>query len=403
MDSRRNAILPMAINASEQLFRSLFREVLESDEEDELVEAFLLEVHLRLRGASRKAIRIEGYVEEIVPRFNTKQFREHYRMLPSTFELLENRLGPILAGDPINKPCIPVRTQLLATLWLLATPDSFRSVGLKHNLAKSSLNVSVQRVVAALNDMAGNVIRWPEGNCLDVVKQKFQCLSNMPNVIGAIDGCDISIDAPKEHSLHYKIRKKNYAVVLQAVCDSELRFIDCFAGYPGSVGDRRIFRNSDLFWAAEHNMNALFPNGEYIIADKAYPVLSWCIPSYIDNGRLTRAQKHFNSVLSLTRQVIERCFALLKGRFRRLKHLCMKRLDLIPSFILACCVLHNICLYGFEENHVEEDNVDDFIEEGFQTERQLVRGNDDDDHVGLQQEGEAKRAYLVNIFERNNR
>lgn len=128
-----------------------------------------------------------------------------------------------------------------------------------------------------------------------------------------------------------------------------------------------------------------------------------CISEFLTMNFLFQAQKHFNSVLSLTRQVIERCFALLKGRFRRLKHLCMKRLDLIPSFILACCVLHNICLYGFEENHVEEDNVDDFIEEGFQTERQLVRGNDDDDHVGLQQEGEAKRAYLVNIFERNNR
>ncbi|KYN50363.1 hypothetical protein ALC62_15746 [Cyphomyrmex costatus] len=81
----------------------------------------------------------------------------------------------------------------------------------------------------------------------------------------------------------------------------------------------------------------------------------------------------------------------------------MKRIDLIPSFILACCVLHNICLHGLEENHLEEDNVDDFIEEGFQNVRRLVReNNDDDDDIGLQQEGEAKRAYLVHIFERNN-
>lgn len=117
----------MTINASEQLFRSLFSETFESsDEEEELVEAFLLEAHLRLRGPLRKAVRIEGYVEKTVPRFNTKQFRENYRMLPSTFELLENRLGPILTGNPGNKPCIPVRTQLLASLWLLATPDSFR-------------------------------------------------------------------------------------------------------------------------------------------------------------------------------------------------------------------------------------------------------------------------------------
>jgi len=53
-------------------------------------------------------------------------------------------------------------------------------------------------------------------------------------------------------------------------------------------------------------------------------------------------------------------------------------------------VLHNICLHGLEENHVEEDNVDDFIEEDLQIERQLVWENNDDD-VDLQQEGEAKR------------
>lgn len=124
--ARRNAILT-TIYASKQLFVSLFNETPESsDEEEELVETFLLEAHLRLRGPSRKAVRIEGYVENTVPRFNAKQFRENYRMLPSTFELLENRLGPILVGDCGNKPCIPVRTQLLASLWLLATPDSFR-------------------------------------------------------------------------------------------------------------------------------------------------------------------------------------------------------------------------------------------------------------------------------------
>lgn len=240
--------------------------------------------------------------------------------------MLENRLGPILAGN--SNKYIPIRTLLLASLWLLATPDSFRSVGLKHNLAKSYLNASVQRVVAALNDIA---IKWPTDH---LVKQKFQRLSNMPNVIGAIDGCNIRIE---EYPLHYKTRKKYYTVVLQAVCDSELRYIDCFAGYPSSVGDRRIFQNSELYLDAERNMNALFPNGEYIIADKAHSVLPWCIPPYIDNGRLTRAQKRFNSVLR-SRQVVERSFAQLKRRFRRLKHLDMKRTNFISSFILDCCV-----------------------------------------------------------------
>lgn len=58
-----------------------------------------------------------------------------------------------------------------------------------------------------------------------------------------------------------------------------------------------------------------FLGNEYIIGDKAYPVLSWCIAPYINKGNLTEAQINFNRELSKMRQIIERAFALLKERF----------------------------------------------------------------------------------------
>jgi len=78
---------------------------------------------------------------------------------------------------------------------------------------------------------------------------------------------------------------------LQAVCDANLRFTDCFCGYPGSVGDLRVFRNSDLWHAVHKNRNNFFPNEEFIIGDKAYPVLGWCMAPYKDNGHLTMVRK----------------------------------------------------------------------------------------------------------------
>lgn len=81
----------------------------------------------------------------------------------------------------------------------------------------------------------------------------------------------------------------------------------------------------------------------------------------------------------------------------------MKRIDLVPSFIIACCVLHNICLDGLGEDQAEDDNVDDFIEEGFQIVRQQIRENDDDGgNIHDFQEGEAKRAHLVALLARDN-
>jgi len=72
------------------------------------------------------------------------------------------------------------------------------------------------------------------------------------------------------------------------------------------------------------------------------------------------------------RQVVKRVFALLKGRFRRLKYLHMSMAELIPYVILTCCVLYNLCLQEYN------DRVDDFIDEGRQyNERDVTEQNQD--------------------------
>ncbi|XP_025154420.1 protein ALP1-like [Harpegnathos saltator] len=187
---------------------------------------------------------------------------------------------------------------------------------------------------------------------------------------------------------YYKTYKKTFAITLQAVCDARLHFTDCFAGYPGSVGDLRVLRNSDLWKEIQANERNYFPEDEFIIGDKAYPVLTWCIPLYIDHGQLSNAQKRFNKEISSKRSVIERAFALLKGRFRRLKYLDMNKDDQIPNTIIACTVLHNICLEGID------DNVEDFIEEGAEE----IDEEPPDGGIVNEVAGEVKRDYLCNLI-----
>lgn len=88
---------------------------------------------------------------------------------------------------------------------------------------------------------------------------------------------------------------------------------------------------------------------------------------YINRGNPTERQLHFNTVVSRGRQVIERAFSLLKGRFRRLKYLDMNRTELIPDTILATCVLHNICLLHHDQL------LDQYIQEG----HQLINNDDE--------------------------
>ncbi|KAK9746069.1 7tm Odorant receptor [Popillia japonica] len=136
------------------------------------------------------------------------------------------------------------------------------------------------------------------------------------------------------------------------------------------------------------HFNTHFNEDEYIIGDKAYPTLNWCIPPFIERGRLTPEQIRFNAIHAKTRQVIERAFALLFGRFRRLRYVDMNRVDLIPSTIIAACTLHNVCLVRPDALLAE------YVEEGL-----AVGNNPDnvDNEHGLQ-DGNARRNYLLDII-----
>ncbi|KAF0708543.1 putative nuclease HARBI1, partial [Aphis craccivora] len=197
----------------------------------------------RLRGNREKPFRVQDFISQTIPNFTNKQFQQHFRLSPTSFERCLQICAPLLQKTSVEgRKGSDERLQLLSVIWLLATPDSFRF-----------------------------------------------------------------------------------------------------------VGDRRIFTNSLIYERILQNKNRYAPGQYFIAADTAYPILEWCIPPYIDRGNLSEQEKFFNISLSRARQSIERCFALLKGRFRHLKYLDMKKVELVPQTIIACCVLHNICLQ-FDNN-----------------------------------------------------
>ena len=123
---RRKRILTLAVVASDQLLKTVISDS-SSSESDEEIDFASCEMQLRVRRRRRTPARCEGYISNTIPRMTNKAFREHFRMIPSTFESLESRLGPVLfITNDTGRPMILVRKQLLSVLWLLATPDSYR-------------------------------------------------------------------------------------------------------------------------------------------------------------------------------------------------------------------------------------------------------------------------------------
>lgn len=88
-----------------------------------------------------------------------------------------------------------------------------------------------------------------------------------------------------------------------------------------------------------------FPDDKHLLADKAYTIQPCIMVPYRNNGHLRPEETRYNDIHSSSQMVIERTNGLLKGRFRSLlEKLPFTRTDLIPYYVLACCVLHNICL-----------------------------------------------------------
>ncbi|RPA98751.1 hypothetical protein L873DRAFT_1611535, partial [Choiromyces venosus 120613-1] len=92
--------------------------------------------------------------------------------------------------------------------------------------------------------------------------------SGFPGCIGFLDGTDIVLRyGPSYHGETYFNRKKQYALNVQAICDSKRRFTYIAGGYPASVGDATVFSCTTFF--KQPNLFFSHPD-EYILADKAY-------------------------------------------------------------------------------------------------------------------------------------
>lgn len=250
--------------------------------------------------------------------------------------------GAFVADDHGGMPPLPAKKAALVLLWTLANQDTIRSIADRFDVTKSSIIRTNRRLTSVLvGPMLQEHIKWPVNEDASLA----MCPTGMWKMVGAIDGSHIPISQPVENQEAYVNRKGFHSIILQAVCQADMKFIDVFAGYPGSVHDARVFRNSPL----SELLPQLCGDDYFIAGDSAYPLSGQLVTPFRDNGRLTRQQKKFNTEFSRRRVVVERAFALLKGRFRRLKFLKMWGIADTVRTIIAACVLHNMCLSGGDD------------------------------------------------------
>lgn len=131
-------------------------------------------------------------------------------------------------------------------------------------------------------------------------------------------------------------------------------------------------------------------NRNILLEDAGYPLQPWLITP-ITNAPINSPEGRFTARHNRARNVIERCFGVLKQRFRcLLKHRVLHYdHETASNIIYACVVLHNICI----KNNVELDDDDEVEEdEQFEEFEEVIAGN-------WFAQGRNIRNYLINLFE----
>lgn len=252
-----------------------------------------------------------------------------------------------------NLELVPFKKKILLAVWLLSNKESHREAANLFGLEKSTVNYIFHEMCNLLSECRYDIIKWPNDNQQRKTINMVMAHYGFPNCIGFIDGCHIQIRAPHNNPVDFYNRKDTHSVVLQAICDHKLQFIDIYVGHTGRAHDARIFRESPTF----QRLPNLVSHQRHVLGDSAYPASPYVLTPFKDNGFLSREQIKYNKVHATARSCIERTFGMLKNKFRRLKYLELNKTSQMSVIIAACCVLHNFII-----NHEMEENeeVDDF-------------------------------------------
>ncbi|XP_064482909.1 putative nuclease HARBI1 [Ornithodoros turicata] len=206
------------------------------------------------------------------------------------------------------------------------------------------------------------MVHFPRDEELQGIEEGFGRLARdarFSGFVGAIDGTHVRIVPPKTGREDYINRKKFASIQMQAIVDHECFFLDIFVGYPGSVHDSRVLRNSPVY------REAMYPPRRYaLLGDLGYPCLENPIriitPYKNSNGPV---QSRFNRAHARARSVVDRAFGRMKGRWRSIF---TKALEVstkkAPLVIAACAAMHNVCIR--EDDIWDEELVDETHPDG---------------------------------------
>src|SRR6266496_1944836 len=203
--------------------------------------------------------------------FLDSQFKNSFRMSRKSFFSLHALLQSHIQKQQTHlRPTIPSEHRLAIFLYHVTQGDGYTSITDQFGVGKSTVSNIIGDVSKAIvQQLSGQYIRFSNIDEATHSMEFWREKTGIPGVVACIDGSHIPILQPAHSGTVYCNRKGYYSINVQgnvfprslcsllAAVDHKKRFIELTVGWPGSVGDGRVFANSFLKANLEKLLNDL--------------------------------------------------------------------------------------------------------------------------------------------------
>ncbi|KAF8578055.1 hypothetical protein K439DRAFT_1648881 [Ramaria rubella] len=305
-------------------------------------------------------------------------FRSLLWVTLSTFDALLSKIQDhAVFQNNSEKQQLPVNQQLAVVLYRLGhygNAASMQKVGLWAGFGYGTVDKCTRRVLTAVCDEGFRrvVMKWPS----EIQKAEASSWVESRSCSGwrggwlMVDGTLVPLFArPGFYGNSWYDRKSNYSLNVQLISTPNLCIIDYGVGLPGSQHDATAWKGTRI--PQEHEQ--LLGRDEWLWADMAYPLQTWCQAPYkkfIRPDKYLPENAKYNYYVSRVWVRSEHCVGFLKGRW---SSLCGLRLHIdrpahirfATIWVSACIVLHNFAmLHEAEESDGGDIELNEFFHEG---------------------------------------
>lgn len=335
------------------------------------------------------------YKERIAPTNMDEEYRKLHRFTRANVRFLTDEF---LGGETheTRGGSLTNMQRMEMTLRYLSNPGFQTGVANEVGVHQTTVSKTGTDTVFKIAAKQDKWIKFPvsRDDVFDAKTRWFDSLG-FPCTVAAIDCTHIEIEKPRGTMGNEFINRKCKPTInVQATCDEKYVITSVESAWPGSVHDSRILRNSPLFGSMIKDTK-----NTVILGDEGYPLLPFLMTPF--KNPITDEEIYYNKMHKRNRVVIENTFGQLKRRFPILKYVIRVKLENVPTFVIACCVLHNLAKYLKEEILFDEEDTitnGEVNDTHTVTESDITETQDETNQRELRLKGERRRRTIVNLL-----